>query len=1299
MRKTRIKYRSIIYLTLFLLCNYFSVYAQSDSCGPNTPSFIVDLTGNPDSVWISPDTSRADQCCGATFPDRCIEFWLTLDPEAEAIIFDIYSGAVPPGALYYQVECSNPIPVGEKLCIAGVGPHRITFCKPGNNDNQYTILSIPKPSVSPGIAINEGCTGIIYAMGYDISTIIWTSVYPGSTGDYDSYLSCTSGCDTVVVTAQIGFPPFVDYQVCGTPAGGCDSLLEVCDTVRIYFNTELFAEILPEIPTICFGDTSVTITANGIGGTPPYTYFWSTGDTTQSVNVNTGTYWVMVADTSYPGCPPAFDTTTVTSFASSITAYAGPDQTVCVSNDSIQLSGTVTAASGGIWSGGNGTFIPAADSLNTIYIPSSSEITSGSVTLVLTTTGNGSCPAVTDTVTITLFTFGAAVGLMTSNISCNGFSDGSATVTTSGGAPPFTYQWDDPAAQTDSAATGLDTGVYTVIITDVNGCDTTLSIVITEPLLLAVDISDSANASCYGSNDGSATLTASGGTAPYSYLWNDISAQTNATATGLTAGTYSVTVTDSNGCTASDSIILTEPDPLTANITASTNISCNGFNDGSATLTTSGGTPPYTYVWDTTPFQSSTTATGLAQGIYNVTVTDSNGCDTTTSVTIIEPPLLTANITGIIPVSCYGGNDGSATLTASGGTAPYSYLWDNNDAQTTATATGLTAATYSVTVTDNNGCNITVSVVINEPAALSANISSITDVGCYGGSDGSAMLTSSGGTPLYTYSWNTSPVQTSATATGLEAGNYSVTVTDANGCDTTLSIIISEPSQLIATITSRINASCNGYSNGEAIVTPIGGISPYTYQWNDPNSQTSATATGLYAGMYTATVTDNNGCNALAIVIINEPAILSFSISTTPANCGNADGEACVTASGGIPPYTYFWNTAPVQNTSCATGLPAGCYDIIVTDSNGCAAIGTVCISDLAITITVDWVNNITCYGGNDGGISITASGSTPPYSYSWNTNPLQTGSTATGLTAGSYTVTVTDANGCQATLTATVSQPLPIIPGINTIDVNCNGSSDGEASVIASGESPPYTYSWNTSPLQTGSTATGLSAGNYAVTVTDAIGCNTTMNAVINEPPLLIANITSSTDITCYGANDGSATVTSSGGIAPYTYLWNDGMTQTTTMATSLSPGNYTVTVTDANGCITTASVMITEPPLLIASITSITNISCNGLCDGSATLTASGGTPPYTYFWNTTPFQTGTTATGLCPGNYTVSVVDANDCNTTAGVTITEPPVLTGSITSFNNVSCNGVNDGNATVTPTGGTQPYTYINGMIH
>jgi gliding motility-associated-like protein len=391
-------YRFLLHLLilLFISIQTFDDKIFAQSCDPTTPTFTFNLSGKPDSVWISPSVTRKGICCGldptAKPPIRCIEFYFTLDTAAQGIRFDIASGAIPPGALGYQISCGPVNPVGSNICLSGPGPHRLTFCEPGNNPNTYSITSIAKPKVSKPIVVSNACTGTMTATGFDVNTIQWTSVPFNAT--YNSYLSCSSKCSTTVVTYQIGAPAYIDYQVSGVPLGGCSNTL-VTSTTRVYFVNDKKATIQPQDPVICFGGTSATVTAYGSGGAPPYKYKWSTGETSQSINVGVGTYWVEVSDST--SCPTAGDTVTVTAFLSPITANAGPDITSCANNPSVQLNGSVFQAQGGKWSGGSGTYAPSDTSLIATYTPTASEITSGKVRHVLTTTGNRNCPPSYDT--------------------------------------------------------------------------------------------------------------------------------------------------------------------------------------------------------------------------------------------------------------------------------------------------------------------------------------------------------------------------------------------------------------------------------------------------------------------------------------------------------------------------------------------------------------------------------------------------------------------------------------------------------------------------------------------------------------------------------------------------------------------------------------------------------------------------------------------------------------------------------------------------------------------------------------
>ncbi|MCH2045283.1 MAG: SprB repeat-containing protein, partial [Saprospiraceae bacterium] len=441
--------------------------------------------------------------------------------------------------------------------------------------------------------------------------------------------------------------------------------------------------------------------------------------------------------------------------------------------------------------------------------------------------------------------------------------------------------------------------------------------------VLPVSINIDANVSCNGGADGIATAIPGGGNPPYTYLWSN--GQTTQTATGLSAGVvYTVTVSDPV-CSTPETVILTEPTALILNLTP-TDLSCNGINDGTVTAAPTGGTAPYSYLWDNGA--TTATITGLAPNTYCVTITDDNGCTITDCGVVGEPTALTLT-TDSTDASCNGGADGTATATVAGGTAGYTYLWDDPTGQNTATANNLTAGTYCVTVTDNNGCTITDCTIVNEPIALALTIAVTSDyngedISCNGTCDGEATVTVVGGTAPYTYLWDNATAQTTAIATGLCTGTSNVTVTDDNGCTATISITLTEPIALNPSIVGSTDASCGGTCDGTADVNVIGGIAPYTYLWD--NGQTTTNSTGLCAGNQCVTVTDANGCTATICATINEPTPVTVSIAITVdyngenISCnGASDGELTATAAGGTAGYTYLWDDPAAQTTAIAS--------------------------------------------------------------------------------------------------------------------------------------------------------------------------------------------------------------------------------------------------------------------------------------------------------------------------------------------------------------------------------------------
>lgn len=533
-----------------------------------------------------------------------------------------------------------------------------------------------------------------------------------------------------------------------------------------------------------------------------------------------------------------------------------------------------------------------------------------------------------------------------------------------------------------------------------------------------------------------------------------------------------------------------------ATITQSAMIQCNGQSTASLTATPNGGSGPYTYSWSSGG--TAATESGLAAGTYSCTITDSGALTTTQTFTVTEPAALATTATQT-DVSCNGGNNGTATVSVSGGTSPYGYSWTSGG--TTATESGLAAGTYTCTIADNNGCITTESFTITDPAALAAATSQ-TDVSCNGGANGNASVIASGGTGAYTYLWSTGG--TAATESGLAASTYSCTITDANGCTITETVSITEPTALAVTA-SQTNVSCNGGTNGDATAMVSGGTSPYTYAWS--SGGTAATETGLAAGTYGCTITDNNGCTTTSSVTITEPVALTVSASSTAILCNGGTAVVTVTGTGGTSPY----------NGDGTFTVNAGTYNYLVTDNNGCIDSTSITVNEpTALVATVASFSNPTTCGGSDGMIDISVSGATPGYSYSWSNGA--TTQDISGIAAGAYNCVVTDTNGCMMTVTATLANPAPptvaLTLGVTTICAD-------DASITLTGGSPAggvYSGTAVTAGVFDPSNNV-LGANTITYTYTDSItGCSATATGTIT--------VNACTGIAAYNANESSFVV-----------------------------------------------------------------------------------------------------------------------------------------------------------------------------
>ncbi|HIA05974.1 MAG TPA: T9SS type A sorting domain-containing protein [Flavobacteriales bacterium] len=780
------------------------------------------------------------------------------------------------------------------------------------------------------------------------------------------------------------------------------------------------------------------------------------------------------------------------------------------------------------------------------------------------------------------------IGLASTDPLCTNASNGTASVVSytnfrSGADTAFSWSNGFSGGATAWNNINLAQGTYSVTVTSYNGnCTAIDSITLVDPPLLTTTTSQT-DVSCSFGGDGTASIIPLGGTPPYNYNW--INGQTDSTAINLFAGTYSVNVFDVNGCVANNLVVISQPNAMTATVSG-TNASCNGGIDGTASLITSGGTLPYTYSWsngDTTQNIS-----GLTAGTYSVFLTDSCGAVINDSVTISEPSTLVLTASQI-NISCNGVDDGSASVSITGGVTPYTYAWSTSD--TTANISGLDTGSYTVSVTDACGLSIADTVIITEPLVLSTTVSS-TSASCNGLGDGTATVTPSGGTAPYNYLWNVS--QQTATAIGLFAGTYGINVFDANGCLASNSTTVGQPDALNLQI-NVTDASCNT-ADGVAAATVTGGVTPYIYAWSSGGS--SSTDTALVGGNYSLLVTDTNGCMD-STTLLQEICIITVD-STSTKNVVVWE-KPVVTNIDSFRIYrdivgTYTWvGSLPYGVESYFTDSTIG-VNPMVTSYRYKVATLDACGNESEMgsyheTIHVQTTNNGTTvdllwdnYEGFNfgfyrilrdstglGGANWVAMDSVTNANFTYtDINPPQIGA--------NYLIEVVPAAVCEAkkvknfnsskSNTSSVSGNTTLSGTISSTDASVGGC-DGTATVTVTGGSPPLTYAWDGGTnFQTTATASGLCAGMYFVTVTDAFGNTIALSVAVGEAPITGLQATTSATESSADTCNGTATVSPTGGTGAYTYLWDGNAGgQTTAMVTGLCPGTYSVVVTDSLG------------------------------------------------------------------------------------------------------------------------------------
>ncbi|MBK7855796.1 MAG: SprB repeat-containing protein [Bacteroidetes bacterium] len=583
-----------------------------------------------------------------------------------------------------------------------------------------------------------------------------------------------------------------------------------------------------------------------------------------------------------------------------------------------------------------------------------------------------------------------------------------------------------------------------------------------------------------------------------------------------------------------------------------------------------------------------------------------------------------------------------------------------------------------------------------QPTPLAVN-TNVVDANC-GNANGAVTINANGGTAPYQYSIdNGATFQASNNFSSLLANNYNIVIEDANGCTLNGNAAVNNLAAPVINATPFVNILCNGGKNGSITINANGGTGALQYSIDGGTTFSANNVfNNLLAGNYNIVVTDAASCQAASAVVIVEPTQLALVPNVTGSTCSASNGSIVINANGGTAPYQYSNNNgATFQAANSFNNIASGAYQLVVRDANGCMVNVNANVTDApAAVITNVAPTNLTCNGSNDGAITITANGGTAPLQYSINNGTTyQAGNQFANLAIGNYSIIVQDANGCTVANGTNIIQPAAIVINSNSVNANC-GQADGSLTINANGGTGALQYSINGGlTFQATGNFSNIVSGNYNIVVQDANGCTQTSAGVVNSNAApAITNVTA-VDIDCNGANNGTITITANGGTGLLQYSINNGTAyQAGNNFINLAPGNYTIAVIDAVGCVVNNAAIIAEPPVLITNANTVTS-TC-GLPNGSVTINANGGTAPLQYSNNSgATYQGGNNFVGLASGNYQIVVLDANGCTSSLNANVASAPAAVINNVNANDISCNGLTDGSIAITTSGGTAPLQF------
>lgn len=859
---------------------------------------------------------------------------------------------------------------------------------------------------------------------------------------------------------------------------------------------------------------------------------------------------------------------------------------------------------------------------------------------------------------------------------------GNAQISTqkTGGEGTISYKLNTGTFVSNPVFSNLGSGNYLVTVRDGNTCQDTLSVRITEPALLATTTSKANESDCTGGN-ARITVSATGARGALSFSLNGGTPQASNIFNNLSNGTYTVTAQDGVGCTASKTVTVTESGALIASPVKTGETDCVQ-NNTSVAINVTGALSTLSYRLNGGTAQASNVFTNLSNGSHTISVQDAGGCSTSTTVTVNEATPMALGTPQIQAVKCYGEASGSIGLNISGGVTPYTITW-NTGAQG-AFIQHLPAGTYAFTVTDSRGCTLTGAALVPEPPAFNAQLSNFVDVACHNGTTGAISTTITGGLSPYSYRWSNNA--STSTIANIAAGNYGLTVTDANGCVATATGSLANPAPLSLSHQVANDQDCIA-NNLSITALASGGRGNYAFSLNGATPQAEGLFTGKTTGTYTLTLQDGAGCSA-------EPLVLGLINETLPPPPISIDTvRECVGVSASLSingaPSTgmqYNW-TLPngannPGNVAQFSTLIAGTYSVVMTDTaTGCTRTASGVVVHKALPNAEICCRDTICSGQ-----SATLSSNAGYATYAWSNGATTSSQTVSPASTTTYTLTITGSNGCSATDQEVIVVNANPVANTGTDQIICSGDSlllTGSAS----GGAAPYTYSWSSGATSSNLQVSPLVTTTYTLTVTDSHSCQASDQVVVIVNPVPDLNTGSDRSI-CAG--DSTTLIgAASGGNAPYLYAWSTGATSSSIQVSPVISTTYTLTITDSLGCQAISMVVVQVNPRPIVN----TGMD-RAICTGDSTMlegSVSGGTGPYNYTWSNGANTPNTTVRPDLDTLYSLSVMDSLGCKDTALVNVQVLPLPSVNIVGKDSL-CFGSKE-TLQVQVSGGLQPYSF------